>query len=71
MVIFLHVLLKIKLCDREFAGFSLDQIEEVTRARQEKRKEQGRALRIDKKLQVAIFLLSLHADKKNAGVAIT
>ena len=66
-----HVLLKVKLCDREFAGFSLDQIEEVTRARQDKRKEQGRALRIDKKLQVAIFLLSLHADKKNAGAAIT
>ena len=37
---------------REFAGFSLDQIEEVTRIRQEKRKEQGRALRMDKKLQV-------------------
>ena len=48
-----HVLLKVTsfFC-REFAGFSLDQIEEVTRIRQEKRKEQGRALRMDKKLQV-------------------
>ena len=45
---------------REFAGFSLDQIEEVTRIRQEKRKEQGRALRMDKKLQVLIFCLSLN-----------
>ena len=44
---------------REFAGFSLDQIEEVTRIRQEKRKEQGRALRMDKKLQVNIFLLNM------------
>ena len=67
----IQVLLKVKLCDREFAGFSLDQIEEVTRARQEKRKEQGRALRMEKKLQVAIFLLSLHADKENVGVTIT
>ena len=54
-----HVLLKVRSFScREFAGFSLDQIEEVTRVRQEKRKEQGRALRMDKKLQVMIFCLS-------------
>ena len=44
---------------REFAGFSLEQIEEVTRGREEKRKEQGRALRMEKKLQVNNFLLSI------------
>ena len=43
---------------REFAGFSLEQIEEVTRGREEKRKEQGRALRMEKKLQANIFFLS-------------
>ena len=48
---------------REFAGFSLEQIEEVTRGREEKRKEQGRALRMEKKLQVNIFLLSIKIEQ--------